>query len=381
MMKKPYLLTPGPTPVPPQVLQLGSQPLIHHRTEQFSRIYMRATEGLKYIFQTVQDVYILTSSGSGAMEAAVVNVLSPGEKAVVINAGKFGDRWTRICRAYGIDVIEIVRPWGEDFPPEALAGQLASHPDARAVFATLSETSTGTVFDLAEYGRLTREQDTLLVVDGISGIGAMPCPMDAWGIDVLIAGSQKSFMTPPGLAFIAFSPKAWGAVKDARLPKFYFDAQAARSSLSKRTSPWTPAISLVRQLEKALAIMQEIGLEGLFTHHRIMADAARAGIHALRLELLSRRPGNVLTAVKTPRGIDGSRIVVTMRDKYNTTIAGAQDPHQGEFFRIGHLGFIGGFDIITALTALEMTLDECGFDFKRGAALSAAEAIIKEYWP
>ncbi len=381
MIKKPYLLTPGPTPVPPQVLQVGGEPLIHHRSAEFSQIYMRATEGLKYIFQTCQDVYILTSSGSGAMEAAVVNILSPGEKALVINTGKFGDRWTKICCAFGINVIEVVRPWGEDLPREELADQLASHPDARAVFATLSETSTGTVFDLAGYGRLTREKDTLLVVDGISGVGAMPCPMDAWGIDVLIAGSQKSFMIPPGLAFIAFSPKGWESVKNARLPKFYFDARASRSSLLKKTSPWTPAISLIRQLEKALTIMQEIGLETLFTHHRIMAEATRAGIRALRLELLSQRPGDVLTAVKTPQGLDGNRIVKIMQDKYKTHIAGAQEPHKGKFFRIGHLGFIGGFDIMAALTALEMTLDECGFDFNRGDALGAAEAIIKEYWP
>jgi aspartate aminotransferase-like enzyme len=341
---------------------------------------MRATEGLKYIFQTVQDVYILSSSGSGAMEAAVVNILSPGEKGLVINTGKFGDRWTKICRAYGVNVIEVVRPWGEDFAPAELAEQLASHPDTRAVFATLSETSTGTVFDLEEYGRLTRERDTLLVVDGISGVGAMPCPMDAWGIDVLIAGSQKSFMSPPGLAFIAFSPKAWKSVVNARLPKFYFDAQASRSSLLKKTSPWTPAISLIRQLDRALAIMREIGLEGLFAHHKIMADATRGGVRTLRLELLSKRPGNVLTAVKTPQGFDGARIVRIMQDKYKTHVAGAQEPHKGEFFRIGHLGFIGGFDIMTALAALEMTLDECGFDFNRGDALGAAEAIIKEHW-
>jgi aspartate aminotransferase-like enzyme len=276
---------------------------------------------------------------------------------------------------------EIKAPWGTDIPPAELAAFLETHPDSRAVFCTLSETSTGTVYDVEGFARLTAATQTLLVVDGISGLGAMPCPMDRWGVDVLISGSQKSFMTPPGLAFIAFSGKAWESVEASRLPRFYFDAQAARNALGKRTSAWTPAISLVRQLREALKILRSIGLQGLFAHHRALADAARAGVRALGLELLSQRPGNILTAVKTPSGLDGSRLVKIMQTRFKTHIAGAQDPHQGEFFRIGHLGFIGGFDIITALSALEMTLGELGYtNFERGGALKAAQAIIKENW-
>jgi len=380
MIKKPYLLSPGPTPVPPEVCQVASLPLIHHRGPEFSAIFREVTEGLKYIFQTELDVLTLTSSGSGAMEAAVVNILDPGDKALVLNAGKFGDRWGKICRAYAVDVQEIKVPWGAGIAKEDLAEQLAAHPDARAVFCTLSETSTGTVYDIEGFARVTASTDALLVVDGISGLGAMPCPMDDWGIDVLISGSQKSFMTPPGLAFIAFSPEAWRHVESSRLPRFYFDALAARKGLQKQTSAWTPAISLIRQLHKALEIMQDIGLEGLFSHHRVMAEATRAGIHALGLELLSENPGNILTAVKTPAGLDGNRLVKIMQEMYKVHIAGAQDPHIGKFFRIGHLGFTGGFDIITALTALEMTLGDLGYAHKRGDSIRAAQAIIKENW-
>lgn len=380
MIKKPYLISPGPTPVPPEVAAVASQPLIHHRTEEFSKLFMQVSDGLKYIFRTEQDVYVLVSSGTGAMEAAVVNILNPGDQALVINGGKFGDRWSRIARAYSVKVSEITLDWGSVCSPEDLAAHLSVLPHVKAVFTSLSETSTGAVFDIEGFSRITREHGVLLVVDGISGLGAMPCPMDDWQIDVLISGSQKSFMIPPGLAFISFSSNAWKAVETAKLPRFYFDARAARKSLAQGTSPWTPAISLLRQLHKALAIMQDIGLEEMIAHHRIMGEATRAGIRALGLELLSNRPGNILTSVKTPNGLDASRIVRLMQDKYRIQIAGAQVPHKGEFFRIGHLGFIGGFDIITVLSALEMTLEDLKFDFKRGASIGAAQTIIKEYW-
>jgi aspartate aminotransferase-like enzyme len=380
VIKKPYLITPGPTPIPRKVAAAAAEPLIHHRTEEFSEIYMQVTDGLKQIFRTEQDVYVLVSSGTGAMEAAVVNILGPGDPILVVNAGKFGDRWGRIARAYSAEVHEIKLEWGHVCSPEDLAARLAGLPRIKAVFTSLSETSTGSVFDVEGFSRVTREHGALLVVDGISGLGAMPCPMDDWGIDVLISGSQKSFMTPPGLAFISFSPAAWKAVETARLPRFYFDARAARKSLMQGTSPWTPAISLLRQLHTSLAFMLEIGLEGLIAHHRTVGEATRAGIRALGLELLSERPGNILTAVKTPEGLDGSRLVKMMRDKYRVQISGAQVPHTGEFFRIGHLGYIGGFDIITVLSALEMTLEDMGFDVQRGASLSAAQTILKEFW-
>ncbi len=380
MIKKYYLLSPGPTPIPDKVLSVAAEPIFHHRTPEFSALFMEVTEGLKSVFQTKEDVFVLTSSGTGAMEAAVVNTLSPGDSVVAINGGKFGERWGNICKAYGITYRDIVIEWGADFTKEQLAAELKADPGVKAVLTTLSETSTGAVYDVKGFGEVVAATDALLVVDGISGLGATPCPMDEWKIDVLVTGSQKSFMIPPGLAYIGFSPKAWKAVEGAKLPKFYFDAKKAKKNLANKTTPWTPAISLVVQQKKALDIINGLGLEKLFEHHRILGDATRAGVKAIGLELLAKNPGNILTAVKTPAGVDGVKIVKTMQSKYMAYIAGAQDPNKGKFFRIAHLGYMGGFDVITALSALEMTLLDLGYAFEPGGAVKAAQAVLKENW-
>jgi len=380
MIKKYYLLSPGPTPVPEQALSVAAEPIIHHRTSEFSNIFMEVIEGLKYVFSTQQDVFVLTSSGSGAMETAVVNTLSPGDKVITLNGGKFGERWGKICRAYGIDVHEIVLEWGEPYSKEQLGEELNAHPGTKAVFTTLSETSSGTVFDIQGFGEVISQSDAILVVDGISGLGATPCPMDEWKIDIMVAGSQKSFMIPPGLAYIAFSKKAWKLVEESTLPKFYFDAKQYKKSLGKKTTPWTPAVSLVIQQKKSLDIIKSIGLEKLFEHHQILADATREAVKAIGLELLSKSPGNILTAVKVPDGVDGVKLVKTMQGKYKAYIAGGQEPYKGKIFRIAHLGYMGGFDIITALSALEMTLSELGYSFESGSSLKVAENILKENW-
>ncbi len=380
MIKKYYLLSPGPTPVPENVLAAAAEPIIHHRTPEFSGIFMEVSEGLKYVFGTEEDVFILTSSGSGAMETAVINTLNPGDKVITLSGGKFGERWGKICRAYGVEVREIELEWGELFSKEQLAEELKANPETKAVFATLSETSSGTVYDIQGYGEVIDKTDAILVVDGISGLGATPCPMDEWKVDIMVAGSQKSFMIPPGLAYLGFSPKAWNLVENSTLPKFYFDAKAYKKNLAKKTTPWTPAVSLIIQQKKALDLIKSIGLEKLFEHHRILGDATRAGIKALGLELLSKNPGNILTAVKVPAGVDGVQLVKTMQGKYMAYIAGGQDPYKGKIFRIAHLGYMGGFDIITALSALEMTLSELGYDFESGSSLKAAENILKENW-
>jgi aspartate aminotransferase-like enzyme len=380
MIKKYYLLSPGPTPVPENVLAAAAEPIIHHRTPEFSKIFMEVTEGLKYVFGTKEDVYILTSSGTGAMEAAVVNTLSPGDKAITINGGKFGERWGNICKAYGIQHKEIVLEWGQDYTKDELDTELKANPDLKAIFCQLSETSTGAIFDIQGYGEVVSKTNAILVVDGISGAGVMPCPMDDWKVDIFLSGSQKSFMIPPGLAYIAFSQKAWKLVETAKCPKFYFDVKKAKKNLADKTTPWTPGISLVIQQKKSLDIIMAMGLEKLFAHHRILGDATRAGVKALGLELLAKKPGNILTAVKTPAGIEGSKIVKTMQGKYMAYIAGAQDPHKGKFFRIAHLGYMGGFDIITALTALEMTLSDLSYKFELGASVKAAEPILREGW-
>jgi aspartate aminotransferase-like enzyme len=380
MIKKYYLLSPGPTPVPENVLATAAEPIIHHRTPEFSQIFMETTEGIKYVFGTKEDVYILASSGTGAMEAAVVNTLCPGDKVIAINSGKFGERWGNICRAYGVQVREIVLEWGDIFTKEQLAAELKANPGTTAVFTTLSETSSGTIYDIRGYGEVVSQTEAILVVDGISGVGATPCPMDEWKISVLVSGSQKSFMIPPGLAYIAFGPKAWKMVEKSTLPRFYFDAKKCRKNLEKQTTPWTPAISLIIQQKKSLDIIKAMGLEKLFEHHRILGDATRAGVKALGLELLSKNPGNIVTAVKVPAGIDGVKLVKTMQSKYMAYIAGAQDPNKGKFFRIAHLGYMGGFDVITALAALEMTLADLGFKFEKGTSVKAAEVVLMENW-
>lgn len=380
MIKKYYLLSPGPTPVPPDVLAVASEPIIHHRTPEFSEIFMQVSEGLKHVFGTKEDVFILTSSGTGAMETAIVNTLSPGDKVITISGGKFGERWGNICRAYGVEVKEIVLEWGDDFTADQLAAELKANAGVKAVFSTLSETSSGAIYDIKGYGEVVSQTAAILVVDGISGLGATLCPMDEWKIDILVAGSQKSFMIPPGLAYIAFSPKAWKLVESAKLPKFYFDARKAKKNLEKKTTPWTPAVSLIIQQKKALDIIKAMGLDKLLEHHRILGEATRAGVRALGLELLAKNPGNILTAVKVPAGIDGSKLVKTMQAKYQAYIAGAQDPNKGKFFRIAHLGYMGGFDVITALSALEMTLDDLNFAFEKGSSIRAAEKVLKENW-
>ncbi len=380
MIKKYYLLSPGPTPVPESVLAAAAEPIIHHRTPEFSKIFMETVEGIKYVFGTKEDVFILTSSGSGAMEAAIVNTLSPGDKVISLNGGKFGQRWGNICKAYGVNCREIILEWGQDFTKEQLERELKANPDAKAVLTTLSETSSGALYDIQGYGEVVSKSGAVLVVDGISGVGATPCPMDEWKVDILVSGSQKSFMIPPGLAYIAFSQKAWNLVGSSKLPRFYFDAGKAKKNLEKQTTPWTPAVSLIIQQKKSLDIIKSQGLEKLYTHHRILGDATRAGVKALGLELLAQKPGNILTAVKTPAGIDGTKLVKTMQGKYMAYIAGAQDPNKGKFFRIAHLGYMGGFDIITALSALELTLADLGYKFEMGSSVRAAEPILRENW-
>ncbi|MGZ5452710.1 MAG: pyridoxal-phosphate-dependent aminotransferase family protein, partial [Candidatus Aminicenantales bacterium] len=338
MIKKYYLLSPGPTPVPERALSSAAEPIIHHRTAEFSAIFMEVTEGIKQVFGTKEDAYILTSSGTGAMETAVVNLLSPGDKVLTINGGKFGERWGNICRAYGIAYKEIILdPWGKDFSKEELEAELKAMPDCKAVFATLSETSSGAMFDIQGFGEVVAKTPALLIVDGISGAGVTPCPMDDWKLDVFLSGSQKSFMIPPGLAYIALSQKAWAAAANAKLPKFYFDLKKAKKNLADKTTPWTPGVSLIIQQKHALDIIKKMGLDGLFAHHRILADATRAGVKALGLELLAKRPGNVLTCCKVPEGIEGGKLVKSMQGKYMAYIAGGQDPYKGKIFRIAHL--------------------------------------------
>jgi aspartate aminotransferase-like enzyme len=376
-MKKNYLLTPGPTPLPPQVLEAMSRPIIHHRTPQFQEVLKEAIEGLKYIYQTKNDIFILASSGTGAMEASVINLLSPKDTALVIQGGKFGERWTELCKAYGISAEVINVEWGKAVNPLDIENKLKSNLKIKAVFTTLCETSTGVSCDIEAIGRIVKNTSAALVVDAISGLGAIDLKTDDWSCDVVVSGSQKGLMLPPGLGFISVSPKAFKLIEASKSPRYYFDLRKAKKALDKTDTPFTPAITLIIALNEALKMMKQDGLEAVFSRHKKMADATRAAVKALGLKLFSEQHGSdVVTAVCVPEGIDGEKLVKAMRDTYGVTIAGGQDELKGKVFRIAHMGFIGEFDIITGISCLEKVLTLMGYKFTFGSGVKAAEEIF-----
>ncbi len=324
-MRKNYLLTPGPTPLPPEVAEAMARPIIHHRTPQFQAILKEATDGLKYIFQTKNDVFILTSSGTGAMECAVVNLLSPGDTALIVQGGKFGERWTELCKSYAINTEVIDVEWGSAVSPKDIEERLKAHPAIKAVFTTHCETSTGVTNDIKAIGSVLKGFDAVLVVDAISGLGAIDLNTDAWSVDVVVSGSQKGLMLPPGLAFISVSKKAWEKINFSKCPRYYFDLKVAKKALEKTDTPFTPAITLVIALNESLKMMRQDGLESVFGRHRKMAEATRRALMAMGLELFAPlAASDAVTAAKVPQGIDGEKLVKIMRDTYNVTIAGGQ---------------------------------------------------------
>jgi len=376
-MKKEYLLTPGPTPLPPQVSLAMAKPIIHHRTPQFQEILKEASLGLKWAFQTANDVFIISSSGTGAMEAAVINLLSCGDTALVVQGGKFGERWTEIAKAYGIcpEIIDV--EWGKAVDPAEISKRLKSHPQIKAVFTTLCETSTGVGNDIQAIAAVVKESSAVLVVDAISGLGVVDLKTDAWGVDVVVAGSQKGLMLPPGLGFICLSSKAWKLAEASKSSRYYLDLMKAKKALDKNDTPFTSSITLIIALNEALKMMQQDGLEKIFKRHRIMADATRAAMRALGLELFApQAASDGVTAVKVPGGIDGEKLVKTMRDTYGVTIAGGQSELKGKVFRIAHMGFITEFDIITGLSCLEKVLVQMGYKFNLGVGVAAAEEVF-----
>ena len=376
-MRKNYLLTPGPTPLPPQVCEALGRPIIHHRTPQFQAVLKEVTEGLKYVFQTKKDVFILASSGTGAMEAAVSNLLSPGDTVITVQGGKFGERWTEIAQAYGINAEVIDVKWGEAVFPSEIEKRLKANPKIKAVFTTLCETSTGAASDIEAIGKTVKDTKAVLVVDAISGLGAIDLKTDAWSVDVVVSGSQKGLMLPPGLGFISLSPKAAKLIESSKCPKYYFDLKEAKKALDKTDTPFTPAIGLIIALNEALKMMKQDGLENIFARHKKMADAARAAIKALGLELFApAAASDVVTAVVVPAGIDGEKLVKTMRDTDGVTIAGGQAELKGKVFRIAHMGHIEEFDIIAGISCLEKVLTQMGYKFNLGAGVKAAEEVF-----
>jgi len=380
-MHKDYLLTPGPTPLPPQVQEALARPILHHRTTQYRALFKRVLQGLATILQTKQQVVLFTSSGTGAMEAAVCNVLSPGDRAIVILGGKFGERWQHLCEASSIKATPIEVAYGDAVDPERVRQALRAQPDTKAVFATLCETSTGVVHDIPAIASLVRNTDSVLVVDAISGLLAEECKTDEWDLDVVVSGSQKGLMLPPGLSFIALSEKAWRLTEQANSPRFYFDLRLYREALADDDTPFTSSVSLVVALDEALKLILAQGVPQVIQRAQLMAQATRAGVEAMGLALFAKRPANAVTAVSVPNGVDGKRLLKHLQDRYHVTLAGGQGEMAGKIFRVAHMGYITPFDILVALAALELSLLELGVSITPGEGLKAAQALIGSLAP
>ncbi|MGA2090903.1 MAG: alanine--glyoxylate aminotransferase family protein, partial [Endomicrobiales bacterium] len=345
-MKKHYLLTPGPTPIPPSVALKEALPIIHHRTSEFSAIFVDVSEGLKYIFQTKNDVFMMASSGTGAMESSVVNLLSPGDSALVASCGNFGERWTKLLEAYGIKPTVISVEWGKVVSPEAIAAALKADPKIKAVYTTFTETSTGVTNDIAAIGKIVSATSAVLVVDAISGLGGEKFLTDEWSVDVVVSGSQKGLMLAPGLAFVSVSSKAWKYVEEAKLPRFYWDWRKMKKSLSTQETPFTPAITLIIALQESIRMIREKGIENVWKDCAVLAKAARAGMKALGLELFGDRPCEVVTSARVPSGVEGGKIVKLLREEYGISIAGGQGALKGKIIRFAHMGYIGKADLL-----------------------------------
>jgi aspartate aminotransferase-like enzyme len=377
-MDKKYLFSPGPTMLPPEVLLKMAKPIMHHREPEFEKMMEEIREGLKYLFRTKNEVMVFTSSGTGAMEGAVSNILAKGNKALVVRGGKFGERWGEICKAYGIEFVPIDVEWGKAVRPEQIRHALAENPSIRAVYTQATETSTGVKHPIREIaGIVGKYPDTVLVVDAITGIGVFDLPMDAWNLDVVISGSQKALMLPPGLSFAVLSEKAWTFVERSNLPKYYFDFKRELKSTQKNQSSYTPAVSLFVGLRESLRMMQEEGLEALFRRHKKLAEATWAAVKALGLELFApEAPSEAVTAVKVPEGIDGVKLQKLFFERFGITVAEGQDRAKGKIIRIAHLGYYDRLDMIMVISALEMLLKQMGHSFELGKGVRAAEEVF-----
>ncbi len=382
MIKK-YIMTPGPTPISEEVLMEHGRPLMHHRSPEFSEIFIDVTEKLKKLMKTSNDVFILTSSGTGAMEAAIVNFFSSGDRVLVVNIGNFGERFKKISALYGLDVISLDYEWGDAADPEDIKKALDDNPGIKGVLIQLSETSTGALNDIKTIGSIVKDYPAILIVDAISGLGASDLKTDEWNLDIVIGGSQKALSAPSGVAFISVSEKAWKLNGNSHIKNFYFDLAAAKKYSEKTPpqTPWTPAISIIVAMKKALDMVFEEGLEKVFERHRIIALATQRAVDKMGLELLVKdgsKRGFSVTSIVVPEGIAGKDITRIMRVKYGVTIAGGQGSYAGKIVRIGHLGYFGLFDVIIAISALELTLKELGYEFEIGSGITEAEKTFME---
>ncbi len=379
---KQYLMTAGPTPLPPAVSQVMAEPMLYHRAPAFIEVYARTLGRLKQVFATGNEVLVFASSGSGAMESAVANLARPGEPALVASCGKFGERWAELCDAHGADTIHWETEWGLKVDPAELDRRLAENPGVEIVFTTLSETSTGVVNDVRELADVAHRHGALIAVDAVSGLGAVPCPQDEWGVDVLVSGSQKALMAPPGLGFASPNEAALRRAAEAPGRRYYFDWQRTVDGQRKEQpdSPFTPAVGLVQALDVALGLIEEEGLDAVYERHRLLGRATREAARALDLELLGGgdEQANVVTAIVLPDSIDGAKVPKLMRDRFGITIAGGQGHLKGRIARIAHCGYFGAFDIVVTVSALEMTLVELGHEVELGTGVAAAQRVFLE---
>jgi aspartate aminotransferase-like enzyme len=373
MAGKRYLMAPGPTPVPPEVLAAGAQPVIHHRGPDFRELAKRCLGRIQEVCRTTNDALLFTASGTGAFESAIVNLLSPGERVLCVTAGAFGDRWIAMAKTYGADVQELRYAWGETPSADDVRARIGE-TGAETLLVVHSETSTGVVADVQSIAKAAAEAGALTVVDAISSLGAVPLETDAWGIDVVVSGSQKALMTPPGLSLTTVSPPAWERAARTTTPRFYFDWAKLHAALEAGSTPFTPAVSLVVALDTALGMLLEEGLEAAFARHAALGRACREGAKAMGLELFSpdEERSAVVTAILTPDGVDARELVLELRDRFGITVAGGHGDLGARMFRIGHIGYYDVFDITTSLAAVEVLLAERGADIERGVAVARA---------
>jgi aspartate aminotransferase-like enzyme len=377
---KQYLMTAGPTPLPPAVSQVMAEPMLYHRAPAFVEVYARALKRLKLVFQTENEVLVFTSSGTGGMESAVANLARPGTPALVASCGKFGERWAELCDAYGAETIHHEAGWGNRVEPADVDRLLGENPGVDVVFTTFSETSTGVVNDIRALTEAAHAHDALIAVDAVSGIGAVSLPQDEWGVDVVAAGSQKALMAPPGLGFASPGERALAYAAEAAGRRYYFDWQKTADGQRKDPpdSPFTPAVGLITALDVALGMIEDEGLEAVYERHRVLGSAAREAARALGLELFGPEDenANVVTAMTLPDDVDGAKVPKLMRDAYGVTVAGGQGHLKGKIVRIAHCGYFGAFDILISVGGLEMALRDLGADVELGAGVAAAQRVF-----
>jgi serine---pyruvate transaminase len=379
MPVKQRLLTPGPTPVPEETLLEMAKPVFFHRTPEFRQLLAEVLQDLQTIFCTKNLIIPLTCSGTGALEAALVNSVPPAKKAICLVAGKFGERWKNIAKAYGMEPVVVNVPYGQAVQPEQLQKALTDHPDAVAVCATLSETSNGIGHDIAAFGKLVAKTPALLIVDAVSGLGAMECRTDQWQIDICCTGSQKALMMPPGLAFLSVNDKAWKVIDQNPTPRtFYFDLKRARKNLEANDTPFTPAHTMIRALRVSLKKILAEGIENVWARQAKYAAAARAGFQALGLEIFPSQPNTALTVIKAPAGLDSTPMLAKLEKQYGLKLANGQDPLKGKIFRLAHMGYIDQFDILAAIAGVELVLHEMGHPVEVGKGVAAAQRVFSQ---